>query len=82
MGYFPPARQAALAEAVRAGAGLLALHASNVFPSAAGRLDEDYRPPFELIGSRYVSHGPRPHESRFGVEFRSGPHAQPGPGPV
>lgn len=69
MGYFPPARQAALAEAVSAGAGLLAVHASNVFPSAEGRLDEDYRQAFGLIGSRYVSHGPRPHESRFRVEF-------------
>jgi type 1 glutamine amidotransferase len=81
MGYFPPARQAALAEAVRAGAGLLALHASNVFPSAGGRLDEDYRPAFELIGSRYVSHGPRPHESRFRVEFRPDHMLSPGRGP-
>jgi uncharacterized protein len=69
MGYFPPARQAALAEAVAAGAGLLALHASNVFPSADGLLDEDFRLAFELIGSRYVSHGPRPHETRFLVEY-------------
>jgi uncharacterized protein len=81
MGYFPPARQAALAEAVRAGAGLLALHASNVFPSAGGRLDEDYRLACELIGSRYVSHGPRPHESRFRVEFRPDHMLSPGRGP-
>ncbi len=77
MGHFPPARQAALAEAVGAGAGLLAVHASNVFPSADfpgadGRLDEDFRTAFELIGSRYVSHGPRPHESRFVVESEPG----------
>jgi uncharacterized protein len=70
MGEFPPARQQALAEAVAAGAGLLAVHASNVFPQAAGRLDEDYRAAFELIGSRYASHGPRPHESRFLVQAR------------
>jgi type 1 glutamine amidotransferase len=68
MGYFPPERQQALAEAVRAGTGLLAVHASNVFPAAQGRLDADYRRAFELIGSRYASHGPRPHESRFRVE--------------
>ena len=80
-GVLPAARQAALAEAVRAGAGLLALHASNVFPSAGGRLDEDYRPAFELIGSRYVSHGPRPHESRFGVEFDPDHMLTPGRGP-
>lgn len=72
MGEFPAARQAALAQAVAAGAGLLAVHASNVFPSAGGRLDEDFRAAFELIGSRYVSHGPRPHESRFVVESEPG----------
>jgi len=68
MGYFPPERQQALAEAVRAGTGLLAVHASNVFPATNGQLDENYRPAFELIGSRYAAHGPRPHESRFRVE--------------
>jgi hypothetical protein len=71
MGYFPPERQQALAAAVSAGTGLLAVHASNVFPAAQGRLDEDYRQAFELIGSRYASHGPRPHESRFRIETRS-----------
>jgi hypothetical protein len=68
MGHFPPARQAALADAVSAGAGLLAVHASNVFPADRGRLDEDYRTAFELIGSRYASHGPPPHHSRFRVQ--------------
>jgi type 1 glutamine amidotransferase len=68
MGCFPPERQQALAEAVSAGTGLLAVHAANVFPAAQGRLDEDYRQTFELIGSRYASHGPPPHQSRFRVE--------------
>jgi hypothetical protein len=81
MGDFPPARQAALAEAVGAGAGLLAVHASNVFPSADGRLDEDYRTAFELIGSRYAGHGPLPHESRFRVEFGPDHLLTPGRGP-
>jgi uncharacterized protein len=67
MGEFPPARQAALTAAVRAGAGLLALHSANVFPSEGDRLDPAYQAAYELIGSRYVSHGPRPHESRFTV---------------
>ncbi|HEX3488865.1 MAG TPA: ThuA domain-containing protein [Streptosporangiaceae bacterium] len=71
MGCFPPERQQALAGAVSAGTGLLAVHAANVFPAAQGRLDEDYRQAFELIGSRYASHGPRPHESRFRVESRT-----------
>lgn len=81
MGDFPPARQAALAEAVSAGAGLLAVHASNVFPGTDGRLDEDYRTAFELIGSRYAGHGPRPHESRFRVEFGPDHLLTPGRGP-
>jgi uncharacterized protein len=68
MGDFPPAHQSALAEAVRAGAGLIAVHSANVFADVDGRLDEDYRQLFELIGSRFTSHGPRPHESRFRVE--------------
>jgi type 1 glutamine amidotransferase len=68
LGHFPPSTQSALADAVAAGAGLIAVHASNVFPSSAGQLDEDYRSAFELIGSRYASHGPPPHESRFRVQ--------------
>lgn len=68
MGYFPPERQQALADTVAAGTGLLAVHAANVFPSANGQLAEGYRKASELIGSRYLSHGPRPHESRFRVE--------------
>jgi len=71
MGHFPPERQQALADAVSAGAGLLAVHASNVFPAAEGRLDEGYRQAFELIGSRYASHGPPPHQTRFRVETSS-----------
>ncbi|MCU1527113.1 MAG: Trehalose utilization, partial [Frondihabitans sp.] len=58
--------QARLAEAVRAGAGLVSLHASNVLPETegAGVLRD-------LIGSRYSSHGPLPHESRFLIETDS-----------
>jgi uncharacterized protein len=70
LGYFPPRRQAALADAVRQGTGLLAVHASNVFPGSGGPLDEDYRTVFELIGSRFYDHGPPPHTSRFQVETR------------
>ena len=58
LGYFPPDRQAALFDAVRGGTGLLAVHATNVSPG----------PVYRLIGSRFVSHGPAPHESRFRVE--------------
>jgi type 1 glutamine amidotransferase len=68
LGDFPQSRQAALAGAVRSGAGLLAVHASNVFPGTAAGPDPAYRVAHRLIGSRYVSHGPPPHESRFQVE--------------
>ncbi len=67
MGQFAPGTQAALADLVRSGAGLIAVHAANVFPGDAGGLDESYRELFELIGSRYAAHGPRPHHSRFTV---------------
>jgi type 1 glutamine amidotransferase len=61
MGNFPPERQAALRAAIRSGGGLLAVHASNVFPASGHQIAH------ELIGSRYVSHGPEPHASRFRV---------------
>jgi type 1 glutamine amidotransferase len=69
MGAFEPEHQAALAEAVRGGAGLLAVHSSNVFAGSDEWFDESYRRAFELIGSRYVSHGAPPHESRFAVHL-------------
>ena len=59
-GQCSAAQQDALADRVRAGAGLIALHASNLFGP-----DE---PLFRLIGSRYASHGPLPHESTFEVK--------------
>ena len=62
LGNFPPDRQKALSDAVRAGSGLLAVHASNVFPARG------YQTARDLVGSRYVSHGPEPHQSRFRVE--------------
>jgi uncharacterized protein len=68
MGNFPPDRQAALAEAVRAGRGLLAVHSANVFPGSAAGVAASHRTVYELIGSRYLSHGPEPHHSRFRVE--------------
>jgi type 1 glutamine amidotransferase len=76
MGTFTPAQQQSLDALVRSGTGLIAIHASNVFGSTpdadadgGSRLDDDYRLAFNLIGSRYDSHGPLPHESRFRVEF-------------
>lgn len=68
LGCFPPSRQAALASAVRSGAGLLAVHAANVFPGTGAEPGPGYRTGHQLIGSRFTSHGPPPHESRFLVE--------------
>ena len=64
LGAFPPARQVALAAAVRSGSGLLAVHSANVFPGPAA----SHRTAHQLIGSRYLSHGPEPHHSRFRVQ--------------
>lgn len=72
MGSFPEPAQAGLAAAVRAGTGLIAVHSANVFPAQDGTLDPAYRRAFALIGSRYASHGPPPHESRFTVQTDQG----------
>ena len=68
LGHFPPDRQEALVSAVRSGSGLLALHSSNVFPGSATGVAASHRTICQLIGSRYVSHGPEPHHSRFRVQ--------------
>lgn len=66
-GLFTPQEQAGLARRVEHGAGLVALHASNVFGERGGSVGKEYETAFRLIGSRYISHGPKPHESRFRV---------------
>jgi len=63
-GDLGPAASRALARRVEAGAGLVALHASNVLAL------QD--PLAELIGSRYAGHGPPPHESRYRVDLDAG----------
>jgi type 1 glutamine amidotransferase len=69
LGRFTTGQRAALAQAVRGGCGLVALHSTTVLASPPDQLDEGDRLLAELIGSRYVSHGPRPHESRFKVRL-------------
>jgi type 1 glutamine amidotransferase len=59
-GDFSLERQLALTAAVERGLGVVAVHASNVLPAGS--------PLADLIGNRYASHGPQPHESRFVVE--------------
>jgi len=72
LGLFPSSRQQALADAVAAGTGLIAVHSASVFPcSPDGRVAEDHRVIADLIGCRFASHGPDPHESRFTVGISS-----------
>jgi type 1 glutamine amidotransferase len=59
-GLSSPAQQEALAAAVAGGKGLVAIHCSNVLGPAD-------RPLFELLGNRYLSHGPDHHEGTFEV---------------
>jgi uncharacterized protein len=64
-GEFTAGQRRGLDRAVRAGTGLVAVHSANVPAAPPGGAD-----PLEaLIGSRYVSHGPPPHETRFTVEL-------------
>jgi uncharacterized protein len=67
LGRFTPRQRGALAQAVRDGCGLVALHSTAVLASPPDALDEADRLLWELVGGRYVSHGPPPHESRFEV---------------
>lgn len=69
MGEFDPEQQQGLARAVGAGMGLVAIHASNVFGERDGELAQEYEAAFDLFGSRYASHGPPPHESRYSVHI-------------
>lgn len=62
LGECTPDQRAGLAAAVHAGTGLLAVHSTNVLPG-------DDQVLHRLIGSRYVSHGPPPHESTFTVRL-------------
>lgn len=61
-GTFTSHQQQRLADLVAAGRGLVAVHASNVFDAA----DEIA---YELVGSRYESHGPEPRWSTFGAQL-------------
>jgi type 1 glutamine amidotransferase len=66
-GQFTGDQQAALAEAVAGGKGLLALHASCVLGD-----DESDRAMVDLLGCRYLSHGPGHHEGTYEVHVDGG----------
>jgi type 1 glutamine amidotransferase len=69
---FDGREQRALSDLVAQGKGLVVLHASNLFGFGEGGLDAD-RVAFELVGSRYLSHGDSGSEGRFDVRL-SGDH--------
>jgi hypothetical protein len=71
-GQFHTEQQRALADAVALGKGLVALHCSNVMGWQGDGLDPADRPLFELIGNRYLSHGPGHHEGRHAIEIVAG----------
>jgi type 1 glutamine amidotransferase len=67
-GQFSTDQQRALSTLVAAGKGVVAIHASNVLGTAPdGTLAPADRPMYELLGNRYLSHGPGHHEGRFTV---------------
>jgi type 1 glutamine amidotransferase len=67
-GQFATEQQQALADAVRGGKGLVGVHCANVLGQLGDGVDPAYRPLFELLGNRYLSHGPGHHEGRHTVE--------------
>jgi uncharacterized protein len=68
-GQFLTEQQQALADAVARGKGLVGIHCTNVLGWRDGGLDPAWRPFFELLGNRYLSHGPGHHEGRHTVEI-------------
>ncbi|GIT80838.1 hypothetical protein LLS1_25070 [Leifsonia sp. LS1] len=68
-GDLGPRERAGLREAVAAGAGLLAVHSTAYFDDGA-TADAELA---ELIGARYLDHGPQPHESRYTVRLAEHP---------
>jgi type 1 glutamine amidotransferase len=68
-GSFPTAQQQALAEAVAQGKGLVGVHGANILGWEGDSVDPADRPFFDLLGNRYLSHGPGHHEGRHTIEI-------------
>jgi type 1 glutamine amidotransferase len=68
-GQFPTAQQEALVAAVAAGKGLVGVHGANIMGWEGDGIDPADRPYFDLLGNRYLSHGPGHHEGRHTIEI-------------
>jgi uncharacterized protein len=72
-GQFGTGQQQALADAVAGGKGMVSVHCSNIMrwlnDGRGDQLDPADRPLFELLGNRYLSHGPGHHEGRHTIEI-------------
>ena len=65
-GQFHPSQQEALADMVNAGKGLVGIHCACIMGLPSDRAL------YELLGCRYLSHGPGHHEGRHTVEIVPG----------
>ena len=68
-GHFATAQQRALAELVAGGKGYVGIHGANILGWDGDDVDPADRPLFELLGNRYLSHGPGHHEGRHLIEI-------------
>jgi type 1 glutamine amidotransferase len=68
-GQFSTAQQQALADAVAAGKGYVGIHCANILGWDGDGVAAADRPLFELLGNRYLSHGPGHHEGRHTIEI-------------
>jgi type 1 glutamine amidotransferase len=68
-GQFSTEQQQALADAVTAGKGIVAVHGANIMGVVDGGLDPAWAPHFATLGNRYLSHGPGHHEGRHTIEI-------------
>jgi type 1 glutamine amidotransferase len=65
-GQFHPSQQEALADMVASGKGLVGIHCACIMGLPADRVL------YELLGCRYLSHGPGHHEGRHTIEILAG----------
>ena len=68
-GEFSPEQQAEFAALIRGGKGLLAIHCSNVLGAVDADTVPNFRGYFEVLGNRYLSHGPGHHQGPQTIEI-------------